>query len=137
MPVNEKLCLDVKGVPTLKITYTSMIGSLLYLTASCQDLTISVGVCVRYQASPKESHVKVVKRIIKYVYNTPKLGILFTNDKSMCVVRYSDVDLVGNIDNRKSTSKDSFYLGDNLVSWYRKKHVSISLSIIETIYCNK
>ncbi|KAF7148812.1 hypothetical protein RHSIM_Rhsim03G0246900 [Rhododendron simsii] len=40
--------------------------SLLYLTASRPDIAFSVGVCARYQASPKESHLSAVKRIIKY-----------------------------------------------------------------------
>ncbi|GAA0186984.1 transmembrane signal receptor [Lithospermum erythrorhizon] len=47
--------------------YRSMIGSLLYLTASRPDIAHSVGVCARYQANPKESHLNIVKRILKYV----------------------------------------------------------------------
>ena len=47
--------------------YKSMIGSLLYLTASRLDISYSMRVYARYQANPKESHMIALKRIIKYV----------------------------------------------------------------------
>lgn len=33
--------------------YWSIVGSLLYLTASCADIAFAVGVCARYQADPR------------------------------------------------------------------------------------
>jgi len=39
-----------------------MIGILLYLTASRPDIAFSVGVCARFEANPKESHLTAVKR---------------------------------------------------------------------------
>eukprot|EP00268_Persea_americana_P068629 TRINITY_DN95929_c0_g1_i1.p1 TRINITY_DN95929_c0_g1~~TRINITY_DN95929_c0_g1_i1.p1 ORF type:complete len:102 (-),score=4.85 TRINITY_DN95929_c0_g1_i1:199-504(-) len=36
--------------------YRSMIGSLLYLTASRPDIAYNVSVCARYQSKPKESY---------------------------------------------------------------------------------
>ena len=45
--------LDLDGVPVDKKLYRSMIGSLLYLTASRLDIIFSVCMCARFQASPK------------------------------------------------------------------------------------
>ncbi|GAA0146500.1 hypothetical protein LIER_06434 [Lithospermum erythrorhizon] len=42
--------------------YMRMIGSLLYLAASRPDIAHSLGVCARYQADPKQSHLNLVKR---------------------------------------------------------------------------
>ena len=81
-----------------------MIGSLLYLTASRLDIAFSVGVCARYQANSKESHVGVVKRIIKYVNGTADYGIWFSKDTNSSLAGYSDADWAGNADDRKSTS---------------------------------
>ena len=75
MGTNEKLSKDENGVPVDPTLYRSMIGSLLYLTASRPDIAFSVGVCARYQANPKESHVGAVKRIIRYVNGTADYGI--------------------------------------------------------------
>ena len=55
--------------------YRGMIGSLLYLTTSIPDIMLSVSLCARYQADPKESHLSVVKRIMRYLVSTPHLGI--------------------------------------------------------------
>jgi hypothetical protein len=61
MATNAHLDLDKGGnLVDLKF-YRSMIGTLLYLTASRPDITFSVCMCARFQASLKESHMMVVK----------------------------------------------------------------------------
>jgi hypothetical protein len=50
--------------------YRSMIGSLLYVTTSKPDVMQAVGQVARFQATPKESHVLVVKRIFRYLKGT-------------------------------------------------------------------
>ena len=66
MSPNVKLTVDLLGKSVDSSLYKSMIGILLYLTASRPDISYSVGVCARYQANPKESHMIALKRIIKY-----------------------------------------------------------------------
>ena len=61
-----------------------MIGSFLYLTASSPNISYSVGVCTRYQANPKESHVTVVKHIIQYVKSTRNFGVRMIRTLMMC-----------------------------------------------------
>jgi hypothetical protein len=48
-----KLTKDESGISVDQSQYRSMIGSLLYLTASKPDITFVVGVCARYQADLK------------------------------------------------------------------------------------
>ncbi|GJR25709.1 putative ribonuclease H-like domain-containing protein [Tanacetum coccineum] len=43
--------------------YRSMIGSLMYLTASRPDIMFAVCACSRFQVTPKSSHLSAVKRI--------------------------------------------------------------------------
>ncbi|GAA0177186.1 hypothetical protein LIER_29668 [Lithospermum erythrorhizon] len=62
-----KITKDEGGKEVDIINYRSMIGSLLYLTASKSNIANSFGVCARYQSAPNESHLNLVKRIIKYV----------------------------------------------------------------------
>ena len=61
---STKLNVDSFEVGVSPTLYRSIIGSLLYLTASRPDIAFSVGVCARYQAALKESHLTAVKRII-------------------------------------------------------------------------
>nr|GEV56414.1 hypothetical protein [Tanacetum cinerariifolium] len=48
-------------------TYMSMIGSLMYLTLSRPDIMFAVCACVRFQVTPKASHLHAVKRIFRYL----------------------------------------------------------------------
>ena len=63
METNGHLDLDVDGKPVDQSLYRSMIGSLLYLTASRPDIMFSVCLCARFQANPKESHLSAVNKI--------------------------------------------------------------------------
>ncbi|KAG9458830.1 hypothetical protein H6P81_003338 [Aristolochia fimbriata] len=134
MSTTDRIGKDTDGISADPTVYRSMIGSLLYLTASRPDICYSVGLCARFQACPKESHVKSVKRIIRYVKSTVSLGIWFSTSTSSVLAGYSDADWAGDVDDRKSTSGGCFYLGTNLVSWYSKKQNSISLSTAEAEY---
>ena len=115
--------------PTL---YRSIIRSILYLTTSRLDIAFSIGVCARYQATPKESHLTTVKRIIRYINGTPDYGLWYSKDSNG--LWYANADWAGSVDDRKSTSGGRFYLGNNLVSWMSKKQNSVSLSTAEAEY---
>ena len=120
-PTHLKLSKDEAGTSVDQSLYRSMIGSLLYLTASRPDITYAVGVCARYQANPKISHLTQVKRILKYVNGTSDYGIMYCHCSGSMLVGYCDADWAGSADDRKSTSGGCFYLGNNLISWFSKK----------------
>lgn len=58
-------------------TYMSMNGSLLYVTTSRLDVKQAVGMVAKFQSTPKETHVLVVKRIFIYLKGTMNLGLWF------------------------------------------------------------
>ena len=134
MSPNVKLTIDLLGKSVDPFLYRSMIGSLLYLTASRPDISYSVGMCARYQVNPKESHMAALKRIIKYVKTTAEFGVWYSKDTSDVLTGYSDANWVGIADDRKSTSGGCFYVGNNIVSWMSKKQNSISSSTVEAKY---
>jgi hypothetical protein len=110
MSTSVKISSDLAGKPTDPSLYRSMIGSLLYLTASRPDIAFNVGVCALFQANPKESHLTAVKRIIRYVNDTLLYGIWYSRETNLVVAGYSDADRVGNADDRKSTLGGCFYV---------------------------
>nr|GEX17483.1 uncharacterized mitochondrial protein AtMg00810-like [Tanacetum cinerariifolium] len=55
--------------------YRSMIGSLMYLTASRPDIMFSICACARHQVTSKECHLHAVKRIFRYLKGHPKLEL--------------------------------------------------------------
>ena len=69
-----------------------MIDSLLYLTANRPDISYSEGMCARYQANPKESHMIALKGIIKYVKATTDFEVWYSKDTNDVLAKYSDAD---------------------------------------------
>ncbi|GJT26061.1 putative ribonuclease H-like domain-containing protein, partial [Tanacetum coccineum] len=66
--------------------YRSMIGSLMYLTASRPDIMFAVCACARFQVSPKTSHLLAVKRIFRYLKGKPSLGLWYSKDSPLELV---------------------------------------------------
>ena len=77
IPTNGHLDLDEGGNTVDQTLYRSMIGSLLYLTASRPDIIFSVCMCARFQANPKETYLIAVKRILRYLKRTPSIGLWY------------------------------------------------------------
>ncbi|GJU14486.1 putative ribonuclease H-like domain-containing protein [Tanacetum coccineum] len=75
--------------------YRSMIGSLMYLTASRPDIMFAVCACARFQVSPKTSHLLAVKRIFRYLKGKPSLGLWYSKDSPLELVAYTDSDYAG------------------------------------------
>ena len=111
-----------------------MIGSLLYLCASRSNIMLSVCMCARIQANPKECHLMAVKRILRYLVFTPILGLWYPKGSSFDLLGYSDSDYAGCKVDRKSTTGTCQFLGRSLVAWSSKKQNSVALSMAEAEY---
>jgi hypothetical protein len=134
MGTNGHLGLDTGGKSVDKKVYWSMIGYLLYLCASRPDIMLFVCMCARFQADPKEVHLRAVKKIMRYLVYTPKLGLWYPKGSTFDLIGYSDADWAGCKINRKSTSGTCQFLGRSLVSWASKKQNSVALSTAEAEY---
>ncbi|KAJ9542343.1 hypothetical protein OSB04_028849 [Centaurea solstitialis] len=134
MPTGNLLGPDLAGKPVDQKIYRSMIGSLLYLTATRPDIMFATCFCARFQANPKESHLAAVKRILRYLKGTPELGLWYPKDSSFELISFTDSDYGGCKLDRKSTSGSCQFLGDKLVSWTSKKQNCVSTSTAEAEY---
>jgi hypothetical protein len=134
MQTSCKLRKDDKSKDADQRLYRSMIGSLLYVTTSRPDVMQAVGQVAIFQATPKETHVMEVKRIFRYLKGTKDYGLWYPKGNDLSLVAYTDADWAGSVDDRRSTSGATFYLGDCLVSWLSKKQSSVSLSTTEAEY---
>ena len=101
--------------------YREIIGSLLYLTASRPDIVYSVGKCARFQACPRDSHLKAAKRILRYLKKTGDLVLFYPAGDTFDLVGFADADFAGYQVDRKSTSGMAHFLGSSLISWGTKK----------------
>ncbi|KAJ9547010.1 LOW QUALITY PROTEIN: hypothetical protein OSB04_019553 [Centaurea solstitialis] len=126
-----KLDKDSNGKSVDVTLYRGMMGSLLYLTASHPDIMYATCLYARYQADPKESHMKAVKRIFRYLKGTPNLGLWYPRDSGFDLTAFSDSYFAGCKIDRKSTTGGCQLLGGKLTS---KKQNSVSTSTAEAEY---
>jgi hypothetical protein len=86
------------------------------------------------QSSLKETHAQAVKIIFRYLKGTLDFVLWYSRGKDFTLIAYIDAYWEGSIDDEKSTSGGTFFLGNCIVSWLRKKKTSISLSTPEVKY---
>jgi hypothetical protein len=65
---------------------------------------LSVCMCTRFQAAPKDCHLRVVKRIMSYLVLTPNIGPWYPKGSRFELLGYSDADYAACKVDRKSTS---------------------------------
>ncbi|GJT26983.1 putative ribonuclease H-like domain-containing protein [Tanacetum coccineum] len=95
---------DLSGTPVDQTKYRSMVGALMYLTASRPDIVHATCYCARYQAKPTEKHLTAVKRIFWYLKDSINMGLWYPKDTGFELTAFSDSDHAGCLDSRKSTS---------------------------------
>jgi hypothetical protein len=101
--------------------YRSMIGSLLYLTATRSDIQFAMGLCMRFQVSPRSSHRTAVQQIFRYLKHTPEFGIWYSASSSLDLVGFFDADFTGCVIDQKSTSGTYHFFGSSLICWSSRK----------------
>ncbi|GJS92381.1 putative ribonuclease H-like domain-containing protein [Tanacetum coccineum] len=117
METNKALIKDEKAEDVDVHLYRSMIGSLMYLTASRPDIMFTVCACARFQVTPKISHLNAAKRIFRYLKGHPNLGLWYLRDSPFDLEAFSDSDYAGAILDRKSTIGGCQFLSKRLISW--------------------
>ena len=117
-----------------QVIYRDVIGSLLYLTSNRPNIVCIVCLCARFQFDPRESHLKIVKRILHYVVGTTNQCQLYKKNQDFKLVGYCDANFVRDRLERKSTSGGCYYIGPCLISLATKKQNFIALSIVEVEY---
>ncbi|GKB19356.1 uncharacterized mitochondrial protein-like protein [Tanacetum coccineum] len=134
MEPNKELIKDEEADSVDVHLYRSMIGSLMYLTASRPDIMFAVCACARFQVTPKMSHLHAVKRIFRSLKGQPKLGLWYLRDSPFDLEAFSNSDYAGASLDRKSTTGGCQFLGKRLISWQCKKQTIVANSTTEAEY---
>jgi hypothetical protein len=103
IPLGTKLSKKDEGPIVDSTLYKILVGSLLYLTTTRPDIMYAASLVSRFMESPKDSHWKKSKRILRYVAGTLNFGLWYTKSDSNQLYGYTDSDFAGNLDDRKST----------------------------------
>ena len=125
-PSNEDEKLYMQRVP-----YASAVGSLMYaMVCTRPDIAHAVGTVSRFLSNPGREHWNAVKWILRYLRGTVNVMLCFGDDKPT-VVGYSDSDMAGDIDSRKSTSGYMIKFAGGAVTWQSRLQRCVALSTTE------
>jgi hypothetical protein len=121
MPMESRLKLSKQSsyAPVDVMGYKSIIDLLRYLLHTRLDLAFPVGYLNQFMESPQEDHLAAIKRVLRYVVGTKEHGLHYSKREEgrPNLVGYSDIDMAGDINSRKSSNGVLLFLGDNLVTW--------------------
>jgi hypothetical protein len=120
MGINRNLDSDASSNMVDQKMYRTMIESLLYVTASRSDVMLSVCLCARFQVSPRESHLKATKRILRYLKRIQNVILCYPKGARFELIGYLNSDYAGCKVERKSTLSTCQLLGRSLVSSSKK-----------------
>ncbi|XP_039809541.1 secreted RxLR effector protein 161-like [Panicum virgatum] len=99
--------------------YRSIVGGLRYLTHTRPDIMFAVGYLGRFMEDPCEDHSAAVKKLLRYVAGTIGYGIVYPRRSGarLELTGFSDSDMAGDVDGRKSTTGALFFLDGCPISW--------------------
>ncbi|GJU34225.1 hypothetical protein Tco_1182579 [Tanacetum coccineum] len=115
--------------------YRSMIGSLMYLTASRPDIMFVVCACARFQVTPKTSHLHAVKRIFRYLKGQSKLGLWYPMDSPFDLEAFSGSNYARASLDKKSTTGAEYVAAANCcgqVLWIQNQMLDYGFNFMNT-----
>jgi len=86
------------------------------------DIAHAVGVVSKYMNNPGKEHWMAVKWILRYLRGTTNQALCF-GGSNITLQGYVDADMVGDRDNRRSTTGYVIIVGGTTVNWFQKSKV--------------
>ncbi|KAJ6995884.1 hypothetical protein NC653_012686 [Populus alba x Populus x berolinensis] len=117
-----------------KVPYASAVGSLMYvMVCTMLDIAHAVGVVNRFLSNPGKEHWSTVKWILRYLKGTSSFSLCFGNNK-LVFDGYTDVDMTGDVDFRKSISRYLMKFAGGAISWQSRLQKCFALFTTEAEY---
>ena len=113
-------------------SYRSIVCGLCYLVHTMPAIVFVVGYVSRFMEDPQDDHWAAVKRLLRYIKGTMDQVIVFpkTGGSGLQLTVFSDADMAGDIDGRRSTSGVLVFLGSALMLWPSLKQKVVALSTV-------
>ena len=104
--IGTKLSKDDEGSDVNPTLFKILVGSVMYLTTIGPDI----------------------------MQGTRDYGIMYASTEKKYLIRFTNSDFVGSLDDRKSTSGYVFHLGSGVITWASKKQPIVTLSSVDAEY---
>lgn len=117
--------------------YRSLVEELFYLALCTRPyITYAVAALALQLHTPSEEHLKLVKRVLRYVSGTRNYGFTYIRRKMQCIElnAFVNADWAGDTVVRKSTTGFIISLNSVPISWKSKNQTIVCLSSAEAEY---
>ncbi|MFS7989867.1 putative RNA-directed DNA polymerase [Helianthus anomalus] len=114
--------------------YMSLVGSLMYLKVTRPDLMYVVSLLSRFMSKPKEEHMAVAKRVLRYVKGSINFGLFYGRNLNQKLQIYTDSDYARDTEDRRCTSGYVCMFNGAAISWSSRKQDIVTLSSTEAEY---
>ncbi|KAJ0519517.1 putative RNA-directed DNA polymerase [Helianthus annuus] len=126
----EKNQQDLKNITG----FQKLIGKLIYLSLTRPDISYTVQFLSQFMHKPKEVHLSLALRLLRYLKKSPGKGLSFKKSDDLILYGFADSDWAKCLSTRKSVTGFCIFLGQCLVSWKSKKQSTVSRSTAEAEY---
>ena len=83
--------------------YRSIVGNLLYLTATRLDIMYAASLLARFTPCPTNRHFGTAKKVLRYIKGTLDYGLEYVKGRKACLIGFCDSDWGGSLEDNKST----------------------------------
>nr|XP_018621856.1 uncharacterized mitochondrial protein AtMg00810-like [Nicotiana tomentosiformis] len=101
--------------------YHRLVDRLLYLTITRPDISFAMQTLSQFMHAPKQSHMDVAIRVVRYIKSAPGQGLLLPTEGNRELRAYCDIDWGECLQTRRSVTGYLVFYGDALISWKSKK----------------
>ena len=108
----------------------------MYALITRPDVATAVSICARYLQAPRQIHLDAARRILRYLYATRNMPLVYprVSPAELQVTCLVDSSWQNDVDTRRSRYGYAIYVGRALVSWCSKLHATVSMSSAEAEY---
>ena len=139
VPANTKLLSALtEDEPITDFPYSSLVGSLNWLTKTRPEISFAVLQCSHYLHNHAQCHDEAALKVFGYLKKNPNLGLCFPkshfNKEELFVDAYADSSNADCLDDRKSSYGYTLRANGRPLSWRSKKSPQVCLSSCEAEY---
>lgn len=130
IPINTGLSIEISNSEdyeeTNLHTYQRLVGKLMYLSYNIRlDISFVVDQLSRHNANLRKKHLQAAKKVVKYLKETIKMGLIFgqesaeqlpRNSSPYRLISYTDNNFAGDLKDQKSVIGYYFFLNRAMVS---------------------
>ena len=106
----------------------------MYLMNTRPDICFAMNTLSQYVVKARRAYLIAANHVMRYLKGTIEFGLYYVGDHGYKLYGYTDTDWAGSVSDGKSTSSGCYCLGSAMISWFSKKHSSVSLNTAEVEY---